>query len=128
MTEEKQLKKLEVKTGEVEPTQIEPVLVELGGAEYTAYCPNDFEFALLVQQVHLIERDPLSLDISGVLESFFEPKDRYAIERRCKGKPPQIDFIREIGPTLLALMDHFKDDIEARGKKLDKVVEAQKKG
>lgn len=126
MTEE--LVTLKVKTLDFEPGETKPINVVLGGKNYTAYCPNDFEFAILMKQVGSIERDPLSVDFEGLLDAFFTPSDAAAISRRCKGKPPEIDFIREVGPTFLALVEHYEPDVEARGKALEAANKAQKKG
>lgn len=121
-----ELKKLEFKKAEIEPPLAEPVRVELGGDEYTAHCPNDYEFFSLLIQIKKLEDDPIGVDFVPIINAFFDTPAAKLIEKRLRGSKPKINLIAEMLPCFTALVDHYHEPVKARLAKSEKNLIAPK--
>lgn len=110
------LKVLHFKTEELTPPKVDDILVPLGGVEYVAHCPNDYEFAGILRAANILEEDPANVDIIGFVRSFFDFPVAKEIDRRCRGSRPEISFNGQLVPSLLSLTDHYIGGIEKRSK------------
>ena len=120
MSEEKKLEKISYKTVDVEQDQPDPVLIDFGGKEYTAYAPSDYGFFELMKSLNILEKDPSSLDFDPLIEAFFDINDTRDIKHAMRTK--KIQLVTELLPGLRKLADHYAPLIKARMEAVSKSI------
>jgi hypothetical protein len=121
-----ELAKLAYKAKDIEPAKTQPIRVELGGDEYIAHCPNDYEYIELMSEVRRLEDDPTAVEIRPLIEAFFDPPVAARIARRMRGVDPRISLVAELIPCMMALIDHYKTDVMSRLDETQKKLAAPK--
>jgi len=119
-----ELKTLEFKKLDLEPDEVEPILVPLGDGSYRAHCPNDYEFIALMGEVRKLQEDPSAIDMVPIMSAFFSPHDVKHIDRQMRAG--EISFIAELSPALTALADHFRPFVEKRLQEVQKKLSSPK--
>lgn len=121
-----ELAKLSYKAKEIEPAKTAPIMVEMGGDEYIAHCPNDYEYIALMTEVRRLEDDPTAVEIKPLIEAFFDPPVAARIVRRMRGLNPRISLVAELIPCMMALVDHYKAEVMGRLDETQKKLAAPK--
>lgn len=121
-----ELKRLEFAKRDLEPPKPEPIELELGDMVYTARCPNYYEFIQAAQILAKLEDDPDLTQIAVLLETFFDRRDAKLIDRHSRGSDATIPLLDELLPALEALVDHYRPQIEANFKEINKRMKRPK--
>jgi len=118
-----ELKTLEFNIGEdLEVPMPDPIKVVLGGEDFVARCPNDWEFMKMMEKAQAIE-EGLTYDIEPVLFAFFDKAQGRRIDRMLSGSNPSISLLNELKPALFALLEHYEPLIAERNKAMGQKID-----
>jgi hypothetical protein len=118
---------LEFTTEEVEPPKARPIKVPLGGKEYIARCPNDYEFMIIYRQLQdMNDQKIYELDVLKLISGFFSAEDAREIDLKSRGEKAVIPF-QNLFNALGALVDHYFPFIGERAKHANRATRRAKK-
>lgn len=118
-----ELKTLEFSTSEdLEVPVPEKIKVPLGGEEFIARCPNEWEFVKIAEKARAIENGE-GFDVYSILLAFFDRTQAKRIDNLMSGSEPAISLIGQLKPALFALLEHYEPQVMKRMEKMGQKVD-----